>query len=190
MSASVLRTVVFTGLCFALVAGFGVRKNRSRAVRPPPPPDQRSARERAPIDITGQWVAVVTEDWRWRMVTPPVGDAASIPLNAEGPRGDGGVGSTSAIAAKATSAGRTVRRAAFASRRGCGSIGKTPTRCGCSSTPATRRAACTSKPVRRASRSLQGYSEAKWFRQTQSRGVFAAQTPADRRRAAGARPRT
>jgi hypothetical protein len=26
-------------------------------------------------------VAVVTEDWRWRMVTPPKGDAASIPAN-------------------------------------------------------------------------------------------------------------
>ena len=51
---------------------------------PPPPPDTRSARERAPIDLTGQWVAVVSEDWRWRMATPPVGDAASIPLNAKG----------------------------------------------------------------------------------------------------------
>jgi hypothetical protein len=27
---------------------------------------------------------VVTEDWRWRMVTPPKNDAASIPINAEG----------------------------------------------------------------------------------------------------------
>ena len=31
-----------------------------------------------------QWVSVVTEDWRWRMVTPPKGDFASVPLNAEG----------------------------------------------------------------------------------------------------------
>jgi hypothetical protein len=28
-------------------------------------------------------VSVVTEDWRWRMVTPLKGDAASIPINAE-----------------------------------------------------------------------------------------------------------
>lgn len=34
----------------------------------------------APIDLTGYWVAVVTEDWRWRMVTPPKGDYASIPI--------------------------------------------------------------------------------------------------------------
>ena len=24
---------------------------------------------RAPIDMTGNWVSLVTEDWRWRMVT-------------------------------------------------------------------------------------------------------------------------
>jgi hypothetical protein len=40
----------------------------------------------APIDLTGYWVAVVTEDWRWRMLTPPKGDVSSIPLNAEGQR--------------------------------------------------------------------------------------------------------
>jgi hypothetical protein len=37
----------------------------------------------APIDLTGYWVSVVTEDWRWRMVTPLKGDAASIPTTAE-----------------------------------------------------------------------------------------------------------
>ncbi|HEY7188786.1 MAG TPA: hypothetical protein VH436_19655, partial [Vicinamibacterales bacterium] len=41
-----------------------------------------TARTAAPIDITGVWVSVVTEDWRWRMVTPPKGDYASVPLNA------------------------------------------------------------------------------------------------------------
>jgi hypothetical protein len=29
-------------------------------------------------------VSVVNEDWRWRMVTPPKGDTASVPLNPEG----------------------------------------------------------------------------------------------------------
>ena len=41
----------------------------------------RSARESAPADFTGYWVSVVTEDWRWRMVTPAKGDFASVPLN-------------------------------------------------------------------------------------------------------------
>lgn len=40
-----------------------------------------SARAAAPIDLTGQWVAVISEDWRWRMITPPKGDIVSIPLN-------------------------------------------------------------------------------------------------------------
>jgi hypothetical protein len=46
-----------------------------------PPQTGRAA---APVDFTGYWVSVVTEDWRWRMVTPARGDFASIPLNAEG----------------------------------------------------------------------------------------------------------
>ena len=29
-----------------------------------------TARADAPIDLTGYWVSVVTQDWRWRMVTP------------------------------------------------------------------------------------------------------------------------
>ena len=49
---------------------------------PPGPP--LTARQAAPIDLIGSWVAVVTEDWRWRMVTPPKGDAASIPVSGEG----------------------------------------------------------------------------------------------------------
>lgn len=46
---------------------------------PPPPP-----RDAAPIDLTGYWVSLVTEDWRERMTVPPKGAAESIPLNAEG----------------------------------------------------------------------------------------------------------
>ena len=54
---------------------------RRRAGRGGPPPTPRAA---AAFDLTGTWVAVVTEDWRWRMVTPPKNDVASVPLNAEG----------------------------------------------------------------------------------------------------------
>jgi hypothetical protein len=43
-------------------------------------------RATAPIDLSGYWVSVVTEDWRWRMLTPPKGDYASVPLNAAGKR--------------------------------------------------------------------------------------------------------
>ena len=51
-----------------------------------PPAEPQTAREAAPVDLTGTWVSVVSEDWRWRMVTPARGDFASIPLNAEGRR--------------------------------------------------------------------------------------------------------
>ena len=52
-----------------------------RAAGPPPTP-----KAAAPIDLTGYWVSVVSEDWRLRMVTPPKGDYDSIPLTAEGRR--------------------------------------------------------------------------------------------------------
>ena len=51
----------------------------------PSPEPPRNPRESAAIDLTGQWVAIVNEDWRWRMVTPPKGDYTSVqPLNAAG----------------------------------------------------------------------------------------------------------
>jgi hypothetical protein len=49
---------------------------------PPEPP--QTARAAAPIDLTGYWVSVVSEDWRYRMTTPPKGDVAGVPLNAAG----------------------------------------------------------------------------------------------------------
>jgi len=42
-----------------------------------------SAREAAPFDPTGQWVAIISEDWRWRMITPARGDFPGIPINLE-----------------------------------------------------------------------------------------------------------
>jgi len=44
----------------------------------------RSARESAQVDLTGYWVALVTEDWLWRMITAPRGDATSVPLSMQG----------------------------------------------------------------------------------------------------------
>jgi hypothetical protein len=51
-----------------------------------PPAAPPTARALAPTDFTGYWVAVVTEDWRWRMLTPAKGDVSSIPVTAEGRR--------------------------------------------------------------------------------------------------------
>lgn len=42
------------------------------------------ARATAPVNLTGYWVSVISEDWRWRMVTPPKGDIIGVPLNPAG----------------------------------------------------------------------------------------------------------
>ncbi len=40
----------------------------------------RPPRRTAPIDLTGYWVSVVSEDWRFRMLTPPKGSYAGVPM--------------------------------------------------------------------------------------------------------------
>jgi len=60
-------------VAFPVVSG----QQRGRGGAPP----VQSAQQGAPIDLTGYWVSVVTEDWRWRMATPPKGDYQSLPLN-------------------------------------------------------------------------------------------------------------
>ena len=44
----------------------------------------KTPKEAAPIDLTGYFVSIVSEDWRFRMVTPPKGDFPNLPLNPEG----------------------------------------------------------------------------------------------------------
>src|ERR671918_3147151 len=47
---------------------------QGRAGGPPP-----TAKAVAPIDLTGYWTAVITEDWHVRMLTAPKGDFGSGP---------------------------------------------------------------------------------------------------------------
>ena len=54
-----------------------------RGGRGGPPPTPRAA---APIDLTGYWVSVVTEDWKFRMVIAKKGNFGGVPVNAEGRR--------------------------------------------------------------------------------------------------------
>jgi hypothetical protein len=42
-----------------------------------------NAKAAAAIDLTGYWVSVVTEDWRYRMVTPSPGDYQGVPMTPE-----------------------------------------------------------------------------------------------------------
>jgi hypothetical protein len=64
------------------IAMASVASAQGRGPAGPPP----AAKAAAPIDLTGYWVSVVTEDWRYRMVTPPRGDYQSVPMTAESRR--------------------------------------------------------------------------------------------------------
>jgi len=70
------------GVGVGVVATMPLAAQRGQRGQQPP----LSPRAIAPRDFTGYWVSVVTEDWRWRMVTPAKGDYDSVPLNAEGRR--------------------------------------------------------------------------------------------------------
>ena len=78
-AAGALLALVLTAGTQAVAQGRQGQPPVAPAAQPPATP-----RARAPIDLTGYWVAIVNEDWRWRMVTPPKGDVASVPLNPEG----------------------------------------------------------------------------------------------------------
>jgi hypothetical protein len=54
-----------------------------RAAAPAQPATPRSS---APIDLTGNWVSLITDDWVYRMITPAKGDVSYVPLNPEGRR--------------------------------------------------------------------------------------------------------
>lgn len=75
-SASLLLAAVF-----ALGASVGASAQAARGAQVP---DTRTPRVISPIDLTGYWVSVVTEDWRFRMIVPDKGDYASVPITAEG----------------------------------------------------------------------------------------------------------
>jgi hypothetical protein len=50
----------------------------------PPQQPPSSSRAAAPVDVTGYWVSLVTEDCLYRMVTPLRGDYIGVPLNPTG----------------------------------------------------------------------------------------------------------
>ena len=74
------RRAVMARALASITVGFVASGALTHAQQPAP----GSARLAAPIDLTGTWVSVVTEDWRFRMATPPKGDFASVPLNPSG----------------------------------------------------------------------------------------------------------
>jgi hypothetical protein len=76
MTASRLARVLF-----AAAIGVGGVQVAAQQAKPATATTPRAA---ARIDFTGYWVSYVTEDWRFRMITPPKGDYRAVPLTAEG----------------------------------------------------------------------------------------------------------
>ena len=68
---------VALALVCAVTGGLDAQRGDNRPLVPLPP------RAAAPIDLTGYWVSIVTQDWRWRMVTPAKGDYLGIPMTVE-----------------------------------------------------------------------------------------------------------
>ena len=73
-----------TSAAAAGVIALGVAANldAQRAGGAPAQPP-RAPRAAAPIDLTGYWVSIVTQDWRWRMVTPAKGDYGGVQMTPE-----------------------------------------------------------------------------------------------------------
>jgi hypothetical protein len=78
------RLVSALALGAALVSPVGLAAQRGGGAAPagPAPP----ARTVAPKDLTGTWVSVVAEQWHLRMMVPPKGEFAMLPLNPEARR--------------------------------------------------------------------------------------------------------
>jgi hypothetical protein len=78
-----MRRTVPALLTLLLAAGAvaPVAAQRGGGAGPAGPP--ASARAVAPKDLVGTWVSVVAEHWHLRMLVPPRGEFAMLPLNAE-----------------------------------------------------------------------------------------------------------
>ena len=61
----------------ALMAALPAMAQPARGSRGPATP-----KAAAPVDLTGYWVSIVDEDWRFRMVTPVLGDYMGVPMTA------------------------------------------------------------------------------------------------------------
>ena len=69
--SSMRPAVLFVEMAFAASL---FAQGRGGPPQPPKPP-----KEAAPVDLTGYWVSYVTENWRYRMVTPAKGEYRRIP---------------------------------------------------------------------------------------------------------------
>ena len=72
-----MKTATLVAIAVLLVPSAALAQRGRGAGPAAPPPTPRAA---APVDLTGYWVSVVTEDWRYRMVMPAKGDYQGVPM--------------------------------------------------------------------------------------------------------------
>ena len=165
------KTVLVAGATALLAAGVVLDAQRGggaggRGGAPPRPP-----REVAYFDLTGYWTAIVTEDWRVRMTTPPKGDYSGVPLNAAGRK----------VADGWDPAKETGQGDAFCKAYGAPGLLRIPTRLHitwiddatlqlATDAGTQTRTFRFAAPAVAAAPSLQGTSVAAWFKQPQSKG--------------------
>jgi hypothetical protein len=68
------------GAAVLLAAPLALLGGSASAQAQAPAPVAGLAQRFAPIDLTGTWVSIVTEDWHLRMIAPPPGDFEGLPL--------------------------------------------------------------------------------------------------------------
>lgn len=77
-------TVRLFGRAALLLLGIALGSATGNGQRGGPPQPPAPPKAAAPVDLTGYWVSLITEDWRYRVAMPPKGDYTSVPLNPAG----------------------------------------------------------------------------------------------------------
>ena len=75
-----MRKLLYAGILVMAPCALLNAQGRGRAAAP------SNARAAAPWDISGYWVSLITDDWRYRMLTPPKGNVDYLPVTAEATR--------------------------------------------------------------------------------------------------------
>src|SRR6186713_2383622 len=73
-----ISTSIVLGIVLLLPSAVFAQRGRGAGAGAAP----QTPRAASPVDLTGYWVSVVTEDWRYRMVTPAKGDFQGVPITA------------------------------------------------------------------------------------------------------------
>ena len=113
----------------------------------------------ASIDLTGNWVAIVNEDWRWRMVTPPKGDFPGLPLTKAGQDAANAWNPATDGSCKAYGVGGVMR---MPGRLHISWVGEDALKIETDAGVQTRMLVFNKRPDASTPRTLQGFSAAQW----------------------------